>query len=123
MNMKIKIELISMYIYIQFIYLAVQQNQVGLLSLCLKYFDKNGICLKNGINYEDEKGDNCLTYLLKEYYCNENWLNLLFKISKKCKINFEQKYIDKAIEYINKNVKVHRFQNGKFKSIIQSETQ
>ena len=41
----------------------------------------------------------------------------------RCKINFEKRHIDIALDFINRNKKNYtQFNNGKIKSIIENET-
>lgn len=89
------------------------------LSACLNnHFDKLSVCLKNGIKYKNS--DSMLCHLLKQKHCNQDWLNLLFEICDKCKFNFSNEDVTKAIDYINNNSNESRFKNGQIKSIIEN---
>ena len=66
--------------------------------MLLKYFHKNNIGLKEGINHYD----NILFTLVRRSHLTEDWLNLLSNICNQCNVNIEKEYIDKAIDYIKK---------------------
>ena len=115
----------------QIIYTCVEYNYFDYLSLLLKYFNKNNIALKHGINYKSKYDDTVLLTLLESDYLNKReWLLLLFDICNQCKINFTKDIINQAINYINKpcdydgNIikkKKEEFKDGKYKLLIENE--
>ena len=89
------------FLFIQFVKQVLENcvyyDAFGYLSLLLKYFDKNNICIEYGIDHE-----NVVALLLEKSHLSLKWLKLLIQCYKRCGKSLSKEEYNKAIEICEK---------------------